>query len=241
MRNIRLVQGLCSTLLWLSTTSLAGIAIDTTRVIFTANDNTRGVSVGVTSSSQSLTPYLVKAQVLNNPFGDKGETPFLVSPSLFRLEPGTTNQVRVMKKATVLPQDKESVFYLRTVAIPTSENNLEQPQNNIGGTVQVSTGNIIKLFYRPNNLGMTQQQATKLLKFTRANGGVKVSNPTPYYITLTGLKIGDKNVPLSVKLNNNMIAPFSDYTYHQVPQQGAVEWISINDYGGAEVSHGQVQ
>lgn len=241
MRNIPFIQSLCCCLLLLSATSLAGIALDTTRVIFTANDNTTGTSVGVTSSSQSLTPYLVKIQVINTPFNDKGETPFLVTPSLFRLEPGTTNQIRIMKKNTTLPQDKESIFYLRTVAIPTSEKGLDKPQNNIGGTVQVSTGNVIKLFYRPNDLGMNQQQAIKALKFTRSNSGVMVSNPTPYYITLTGLKINQKNVPLSLKLNNNMIAPFSQYTYNQVPQQGAVEWKAINDYGGVEVVHGQVQ
>ncbi|WP_336194080.1 molecular chaperone [Providencia stuartii] len=241
MRNIRFIQGICSGLLLLSATSLAGIAIDKTRVIFTANDDASGTSVGVTSSSQSLTPYLVKAQILNTPFSDKGETPFLVTPSLFRLEPSTTNQIRIMKTAAALPQDKESVFYLRTIAIPTSEKGLEQPQNNIGGTVQVSTGNVIKLFYRPNNLGMNQQQAIKLLKFTRANNGVTVSNSTPYYITLAELKIAHKNVPLSVKLNNNMIAPFSKYTYSHVPQQGAVEWKAINDYGGVEVFHGQIQ
>ncbi|HHR6446145.1 TPA: fimbrial biogenesis chaperone, partial [Providencia alcalifaciens] len=145
MRHNQFMQGICGGLLLLSGSSIAGIAIDTTRIIFSESDNTTGKSVGISSSSQSLTPYLVKAQILRTPYGDNGETPFVVTPSLFRLESGSTNQVRIMKKNVALPQDKESVFYFRTVAMPTSEKGLNAPQNNIDGAVQVSTGNIIKL------------------------------------------------------------------------------------------------
>lgn len=241
MRNNRLMQGICGGLLLLSGSSIAGIAIDTTRIIFSESDNATGKSVGITSSNQSLTPYLVKAQMLRDPYGEQGETPFVVTPSLFRLEKGSTNQVRIMKKNVVLPQDKESVFYFRTVAMPTSEKGLNTPQNNIDGAVQVSTGNIIKLFYRPNQLGMTQPQAMKSLKFSSVTNGVQVSNPSPYYITLDSVKIANKPVPLSVTKGNNMIAPFSSITYSHVQQQGAVEWKAINDYGGKDEFHAQIQ
>ncbi|HHR6227729.1 TPA: fimbrial biogenesis chaperone, partial [Providencia alcalifaciens] len=107
MRHNRFMQGICSGLLLLSASSLAGVAIDATRIIFSASDNTTGKSVGITSSSQSATPYLIKAQILQTPYGDNGETPFVVTPSLFRLEPGSTNQVRIMKKNGALPQNKE--------------------------------------------------------------------------------------------------------------------------------------
>ena len=240
MRNNRFMQGICGGLLLLSTSSLAGVAIDTTRIIFSASDNITGKSVGVISSSQSVTPYLVKAQILKTPYGNNGETPFMVTPSLFRLEPSSTNQVRIMKKNVPLPQDKESVFYFRAVAIPTSEKGLNLPKNNIDGTVQVSTGNVIKLFYRPNNLGMTQQQAMKSLTFSSVNDGVKVTNPSPYYITLDSLKIANKSVPLSTTTGNNMIAPFGSFTYTHVQRQGTVEWKAINDYGGKDEFHAQI-
>ncbi|HHR5882206.1 TPA: fimbria/pilus periplasmic chaperone, partial [Providencia alcalifaciens] len=91
MRHNQFMQGICGGLLLLSGSSIAGIAIDTTRIIFSESDNTTGKSVGISSSSQSLTPYLVKAQILRTPYGDNGETPFVVTPSLFRLESGSTN------------------------------------------------------------------------------------------------------------------------------------------------------
>lgn len=121
MEKFTLLRHAVSSLVLLSATSVAGIAIDSTRIIFQAADDTTGKSVGITSSSGSLTPYLIKAQILKTPAGEQADTPFLVTPSLFRLEPGSTNQVRIMKKNTALPQDKESVFYLRAIATPAGE------------------------------------------------------------------------------------------------------------------------
>ncbi len=241
MRYNRVIQGICGGLLLLSASSLAGVAIDTTRIIFSASDKKTGKSVGITSSNQSVTPYLVKAQILRTPYGGNGETPFVVMPSLFRLESGSTNQVRIMMKNGALPQNKESIFYFRTVAMSTSEKGLNIPKNNIDGMVQVSTGNVIKLFYRPDNLGMTQPQAMKSLTFSSVNNGVKVSNPSPYYITLDSVKIANKPVSLSATKGNNMIAPFSSITYSHVQQQGSVEWKAINDYGGKDEFHAQIQ
>lgn len=241
MQKIRLMHGLLSGLLLFSASSLAGIAIDVTRVIFTASDDGTGKSVGITSTASSLTPYLVKIQILQNPYSDNTNTPFLVTPSLFRLEPNTTNQIRIMKKVGSLPEDKESVFYLRTIAVPTSEKGLTAPKSNIDGAVQVSTGNVIKLFYRPNNLAMTQQYAMKTLRFSASSNGVKIDNPSPYFITLNSLKVGNTAIPLSIKKGNSMIAPFSSLTYTTTVRQGKVEWEAINDYGGSEVFYGQVQ
>ncbi|WP_306297295.1 fimbrial biogenesis chaperone [Morganella morganii] len=98
MEKFTLLRHAVSSLVLLSATSVAGIAIDSTRIIFQAADDTTGKSVGITSSSGSLTPYLIKAQILKTPAGEQADTPFLVTPSLFRLEPGSTNQIRIMKK-----------------------------------------------------------------------------------------------------------------------------------------------
>ncbi|MCS3433177.1 molecular chaperone [Klebsiella sp. BIGb0407] len=237
MRNILLAGGL----LWLSASCWAGISLDATRIIFSSTDDTSGQSVGIVSSSDSPTPYLIRTQILATPYGDQGETPFLVTPSLFRLEPGATNQVRIMKKNVPLPQDKESVFYLRAIAIPASNKAQAEGKNNIGGNVQISTGSVIKLFYRPANLAMSQQQAMSSLIFTRSENGVTVYNSSPYYITLNSLKIANTVIPISVKQGNTLIAPMSRQTYSRAPLQGTVEWIAINDYGGMGVFHGKVQ
>lgn len=228
-------------LLCLSAPSWAGITLNATRIIFSSADETSGQSVGIISSSDSLTPYLIRTQILATPYGGEGNTPFLVTPSLFRLEPGATNQVRIMKKNVSLPQNKESIFYFRAIAIPTSDKAQTESKSTIGGNVQISTGSIIKLFYRPENLTISQPQAMRSLIFTGSENGVTVYNPSPYYITLQSLKIADTVIPISVKKGNTLIAPMSRNSYSHAPKQGAVEWKALNDYGGVEVFHGKVQ
>ncbi len=241
MKKVTVIAHITGSLVLLSASAFAGIAMDSTRVVFQAADDTTGKSAGITSSSNSLTPYLVKTQILQTPTGDNADTPFLVTPSLFRLEPGSTNQIRIMKKTGELPQNKESVFYLRTIAVPAGEKDNNNQQSNIGGTLQVSTGNIIKLFYRPAGLGMTQQQAMQSLQFSAAGNGLKVTNPSPYYISLDTLNINGHNVAMSIKNGSTMIAPFASNTFANTPHQGRAEWKAINDDGATEVVFGQVR
>ncbi|MEM7863078.1 molecular chaperone [Morganella morganii] len=237
---LNIIKYTINSMVLLSASSIAGVSIDSTRIIFQDRNNKSGESVGITSSSTSLTPYRIKAQVLKTPTGESEKTPFIVTPSLFRLEPGTTNKILIIKDNMDLPKDKESVFYLRTIATPTSERNNISQQNNIGGSVKISSGNIIKLFYRPDGLKTTPHQAMKSLQFTIEGNGVKVLNPSPYYVTLNSLSIGGVKVPLSIKTGNTMIPPQSGNFYPNIIQKGKVEWEAINDYGGLEVFYDQI-
>ena len=56
---------------------------------------------------------------------------------------------------------------------------------------------------RPNNLAMQPEEALSQLRFERAGNHLKVSNASPYYITLVNLKLGGKT------LDNLMVAPKS--------------------------------
>lgn len=223
--------------------AIAGISVDSSRIIFQSGDDARGRSVGVTSSASSTSPYLVRTQVSQDIEGNNVQTPFITTPSLFRLEPGSTNQVLVMKKpgAGGLAQDKESLFYFRSVAMPAGEKQSAAPSAVVGGALQVSTATVVKLFYRPAGLTVHQQQAMGMLQFSSTGQGLQVNNPTPYYITLASLKVAGVSVPLNPAAGNSMIAPFGHQTYARVPHQGKVEWKAINDYGGTEVFHGSVR
>ncbi|MCL0001486.1 fimbria/pilus periplasmic chaperone, partial [Providencia rettgeri] len=126
----RLLGILIASLLTISTHAFAGISLDNTRIIFTGTNEQRGQSIGVTSSSSSSEPYLVKAQILEDISGNNLETPFTVTPSIFRLEPGSTNQLRILKiENRKLDQDKESIFYLRVIAMPAGKSNNSQKES----------------------------------------------------------------------------------------------------------------
>ncbi|QZY66578.1 molecular chaperone (plasmid) [Providencia rettgeri] len=220
---------------FMSASAVAGISLDSSRIVFPYADISTGQSVGVSSSAQSATPYLVKAQVLGDVKGQQTETPFSVTPALFRLEPGTTNQLRILKTGNqTLGNNKESIFYLRVMALPAGNGKESEAKTELGGAITVSTGSIIKLFYRPADLPMTQRQAMASLQFSRQGTSLTVTNPSPYYVTLTSLTVGGKAVSLSARQQNTMLAPFGRMTYTAPNAVGKVTWQAINDFGGTE-------
>lgn len=218
----------------------AGVSLDATRLVFSENKSQRGTSVGVTSGTLSASPYLVKARVVTTPDGGSTDTPFVVSPSLFRLEPGTTNQLRIMQRRGGLPKDRESVYYLQVIAQAAGKNNDEDKAEKVGGAVVVSSSTVIKLFYRPAGLTVSPQNAMAGLQFSRKSQQLHVYNPSPYFITLSSLNAGGQVIPLSAAKQNTMLAPFSGMTYAVNPPAGPVTWKVINDYGGTEVFRGDL-
>jgi fimbrial chaperone protein len=84
----------------------------------------------------------------------------------------------------------------------------------------------IKLFVRPKNLAMPPEEALSQLRFERAGNHLKVSNASPYYVTLVNLQLGGK------KLENIMIAP-KNSAQQALPDgaSGTLSWQSVNDYG----------
>ncbi|CAI1547332.1 fimbrial biogenesis chaperone [Serratia fonticola] len=221
--------------------AMAGISVDNSRIIFQASDDAKGKSTGITSSASSSSPFLVRTQVTKDAHGQQIQTPFVTTPSLLRLDPGNTNQVLIMKTPSNLPKDRESLFYLRVVAMPAGTAESDTTSSAVAGSLQVATGQVVKLFYRPDNLPMVQKEAMGKLQFSSSPQGLAVSNPTPYYISLSRVTVGGKEVKLKIGEGSSMLAPFGSAVWPGAPRQGRVEWSAINDFGGAEVFHGSVR
>lgn len=226
------------TLLVLNTSALAGIRIDASQIIVEESAATRGKTVGVTSTSSADVPYLVKAYATRDLDGKDNRTPFIVNPSLFRLEPGTTHQLVLLSTLNHLPKDRESHFYFRTVAMPSSSP-LSDINSDKAATLKVAVGNIIDLFYRPDNLPMSKQNAMEKLTFKALPAGeIQVKNPTPYYLPLASLRINQQAIKLGKK---NIIPPFGEQVFVSKSRSGKVEYRVINDLGGRETFYGTVQ
>ncbi len=194
--------------------AFAGISIDSSRIIFQSSDDARGRSVGVTSSVSSVAPYLVRAQVSRDIEGNNVQTPFITTPSLFRLEPGSTNQVLVVKNRVRMGWRRTENPLLFSQRCHAGGGKAERfPVIRGRGSLQVSTATVVKLFYRPGGLALPQQQAMGMLQFSSTGEGLRVTNPTPYYITLADLKVAGVRVPLSAVAGNTMIAPFGAQLY----------------------------
>lgn len=219
----------------------AGISLDSTRIIFDEKNSKSGTNIQVNSAQESETPYLIKTQVTQDISGQERNVPFITTPSLFRLDPGNSNQVRILPKSHAFPEDRESVFYFRAVAVPTQAEDGNGNTSRVGGDLQLASGNVIKLFYRPAGLTLLPEKAAGKLIFSIAQNGIKVINPSPYFLTLTSLKINGQAVNIRTKPGGNMISPKSEEIFATTHQQGKVQWQVINDYGGVEEFNGTVQ
>jgi P pilus assembly chaperone PapD len=201
----------------------AGISLGQTRLVYQQGTAAQSLSIRNTGDDFYLVEAAVTDWVSNRPTSD-----FSVLPPLFRLESNSDNVLRVVRTGGNLPQDRESVFHLRVNAIPGSQN--KQTAAKGGASLAISLGMGIKLFYRPDGLSMTPEEAAKTLTFSRQGQEVLVNNPTPYYLTLARLSLGG----VSVNLDNSpaMLAPFSRQRYPSASGERA-EWEVINDYGGS--------
>lgn len=212
-----------------SASAQAGVSLGGTRLIF--DGNKKETSLTVYSNEGDTHPYLIHSFLDNN--GEKGDKinnekpPFIVTPPLFRLEPGKENAVRVVKAGAPLPEDRESVFWLNVRAIPGTNKN--QKEEN---TLKLTLKNRIKLFYRPSALVKGKESETfSGVTFTHAGSGLIVRNPTPYFISFSSLRVGGKNV----NTDFIMVPPKGESRYLMpVGVSGnSVEWSYITDYGSA--------
>lgn len=224
-------------LLLSSTVSRAdGFGINATRLIYPENEKSISVTLRNTMKNS---PYLVQTSVSTEQ-SKAVAAPFIVTPPLFRLEPQSTNQVRIAFKGSALPRDRESVFYFNATGIPASSSyGSEQQIAGVRGMVQFGVGNIIKIFFRPNGLKMTSDEAQKNLTFSIVANGLKVSNTSPYFVSFASLQVAGKRIALDTA-EQKMIAPFSSHIYPISAKAGVLSWQTINDVGGIDAHTGRI-
>lgn len=136
------------------------------------------------------------------------------------LNPANENLLRIMYIGAPLAKDRETLFFTSVRAVPSTTKREE------GNTLKIATQSVIKLFWRPKGLAYPLGEAPAKLRCTSSADMVTVSNPTPYFITLTDLKIGGKVV------KNQMISPFDKYQFSlpKGAKNSSVTYRTINDY-----------
>jgi fimbrial chaperone protein len=194
-----------------------GIALGATRVIYPADAKQTSLSI---NNSDVKERYLVNSWIENN-LGAKDKS-FIVTPPLFVSEPKSENTLRIIYAGPPLPSDRESIFWMNVKAIPSVDKDSLEGSN----VLQLAILSRIKLFVRPKNLPMQPEEAFKQLRFSRSSGSLSIHNPSPYYVTVVNLKVGNE------KLANTMVAPKSE---SKVPvpagATGAISFQNVNDYG----------
>ena len=215
-------------MLILSGAAGAGVLVGATRIIYPADQ--QEVLIPVKNNDRE-TSHLVQSWVSD--IHDQGKPDFIVTPPLVKLAAQQEMHLHIIYSGTAaaLPQDRESVFWANIKSIAATPEALKEKSK-----LQIAAKTRIKLFYRPASLiHQEAQEAYKKLIFTQQQNRLRVTNPTPFYITLQDLAVGGIQVTPpenSSPALSMMIAPFSEQTY-SVPgnAHGAVTWSAITDYG----------
>ncbi|EIL87892.1 MAG: molecular chaperone [Pusillimonas sp.] len=224
----------------------ANVIIAGTRVIFPAKDG----EVTVRLTNDNAKPALVEAWIDNGDprsTPDKVETPFLITPPLFRMDAHKDQSLRILftHSPKPLPTDRESVFWLNVLEIPPKPNGPQAVDKNY---LQLAIRSRLKLFYRPAGLAGDPMKAPAQLSFKATMDGtghaLQIHNPTPYYITIVQLSVNVGGKAYEGK--TGMVAPMSDLRLdipklQQAPSAGsAIQFNTINDYGANVASKSAV-
>lgn len=155
---------------------------------------------------------------------DQKTNEFIVTPPLFVSKPDSENTLRIIYAGKALPDNKESLFWLNTKSIPEIDREDIKDKN----VLQLAVLSRIKIFIRPQGLTFKTEDIPNSIGFNLSGKDLIIKNPSPYYVTLINLKIGND------KLNSAMIPPMgsiemkvNNFNYNQVSYQ------TINDYGAS--------
>lgn len=194
-----------------------GVSLGKTRVIFSES-----YSEGVSITNDDNKPYLIQAGVTTDLDGNLSPN-FIVTPPIFRLENKSTSSMRILlKDAISLPNDKESLFYLNTKIIPSTEKN--NADDEVSKLVLI-TSFVIKVIYRPDSLSKPTDTDYSKVKLQHQGKIWSFYNPTPYYFTLTKITLDKEKYNKSI-----MVAPHGQ-TKIDVNNMNKASWFFINDYG----------
>ncbi|WP_257128135.1 fimbrial biogenesis chaperone [Burkholderia sp. MSMB1072] len=238
IRSLR-VQAVAGVVAWAACAApaQAALLLDGTRVIFP--EHARDVTVRMKNAGTE--PVLAQSWIDDGRADvppEEMRTPFLVAPTLVRVETGRNAVLRITNLQAQLPADRESVFWLNVLEVPA----VTQDADN---RLRFAFRTRIKLFYRPTALANDADTAAdKLVWKVSADAApargqpisLEVSNPTPYYVSF-GMVEGDVGGTF-VPAGGGMVAPFGSQRFPlpaataRSQRPTAVRYMAIDDYGG---------
>lgn len=218
----------------MSFNACADIVISGTRIIYSSKSK----DVTVNLENKGNKPLLVQSWLDDgrdavNP--QELKIPFIITPPVTRVDAHKGQTVRITWLGQNVPQDRESLFWFNVLEVPPKAQGADT-QN----LLQVAFRTRIKLFFRPNGLKGTPEEAVKHLKWSVTSSAgsyyLTAKNDSPYNVSIASaaLVVGGKKY----STESHSIKPFSNQNMKikngASVSSGTVKFVSINDFGGTE-------
>jgi chaperone protein EcpD len=221
----------------------AHVVVNGTRVIYLGQKK----EVIVNIQNPDDIPSLVQAWIDSSDIQlgpDQNHVPFIITPPLFRVDPGKGQTLRLVYTKEPLPSDRESLFWLNILDIPPrASRKIDAPLNHL----EFAFKHRLKLLFRPVDLPGAAANAPSAITWVlinRAEGKIalKATNDSAFHVNFNNVEIliGD----LSYIADSEMVPPFSNRLFDipklkSMPQSGStIQFTYINDYGGATTGTG---
>jgi len=209
----------------LSSQAQASISLSGTRLILPEKQQEASIVVRNDNS-----PILVQSWLETNTDHDQAELPFAITPALVKVAPNGQQVMRVLYAGgdQGLPRDRETVLWLNIQEIPQ-----QGPGDN---QLQIAIRQRIKLFFRPDGLPGSAEQAPAQLQWSVVNSQGKsmleVHNPSAYHVSMSTLRTA-KGQEME---DPGMIAPGQTRLLPLGPSgaQDTLQFRVISDYGSAD-------
>ncbi|MET0256882.1 MAG: fimbria/pilus periplasmic chaperone [Luteibacter sp.] len=217
----------------LSTQASAAIVIGGTRVVFPGDR--RDVAVRIQNKGDE--PALVQAwidegDVASTP--QNAEGPFVITPPVFRVDPGHGHTLRIVHVGTSAPVDAEKLYWLNIMEIP--------PKADAGSdanVLQFAFRHRLKVLHRPKDLSLPVDRAASALRWSlvrhEGRSTLAVTNASPYVVSFNNVTLLKEGAE-SFSLGGGMVLPGA--TTRMKLRDGTtgkgatgVSYALINDFG----------
>jgi len=241
-------------LLTTSVAAHAGLVIRGSRIIYEETRSETTVHMRYTGEVPVLLQVWLDAGDPDQP-PDSENIPFILTPTVARMDPGNGQSVRILRVGDGLAQDRESLFWFNTLEVPPAPSAEAQASENF---LRFSVRGRFKFFYRPKGLASSPKLAAGGLRFSLAEplpdgrAQVRITNPSPYHVTLSRVELrraGDQaTAPALLEFQHQsnlerMVAPMGELLmpleWRALAPGTAlpalqVDYHTINDSGGLE-------
>ncbi|MFV5347561.1 molecular chaperone [uncultured Acinetobacter sp.] len=220
--NSVLLGTLFAATLSVSSTSFAAVQALASRVVY--NGEYKAATLAVKNNASKdymLQSWLEPGEAM----AKDAKVPLVVTPPLVKINAGKETTLRFIYSGSGLPTDQESQFWINLQEIP------PKPENE--NVLQLAVRTKIKLFYRPQQIGIELRDAVKQLRWFVDGNTLKLENKSPLFVTIGDLTLENQTQPVT-NLNKDMVAPFESIeVIKSIPETvSKIHYTYINEYGG---------